>query len=271
MVRELDCIAISVDYRLGPVNRFPAALEDAEDVINAVLDPSKPGYRELRVAVNQSQEKVQRAALEFDKNRIAFSGFSSGGNIVLNMALSVSTSPGDPSKPWPCVIPQSFPWPIPLLLFYPALDTRQLPHERSRPPGLEAPKGFLQNLKLETELMPTYVTKEQAQHPRASPGLGDMEHGELHKQAKMLLVLPDLDTLTAYSGRWVDKVTAAGRRDDLSIENVKGVLHGWTQFPDAWLNDEQKRLKMQTFDRARDFVREAWTAQNGVASYGAEH
>ena len=45
MSRELNAVSISVDYRMGPASKFPAAIEDAEDVVNAVLDPSKPGYK----------------------------------------------------------------------------------------------------------------------------------------------------------------------------------------------------------------------------------
>jgi acetyl esterase/lipase len=51
--RELGCLVLSVDYRLGPIDKFPAAIEDAEDVLNAVLNPIEPGYYELRDSISE--------------------------------------------------------------------------------------------------------------------------------------------------------------------------------------------------------------------------
>ena len=80
-------IAITVHYRLGPHWEFPAALLDAEDVINAVLDAetnTEPGKFIRRELLRLSDGRT-----EFDESRIGISGFSSGGNIALNMLLSI--------------------------------------------------------------------------------------------------------------------------------------------------------------------------------------
>lgn len=223
MSRELNAISISVDYRLGPAAKFPAAIEDAEDVVNAILDPSKPGYKELRKAINQFQRQSSRPEIELDTSRIAVSGFSSGGNLALNLALSIKNSP-EIGKDWPSVFPNSFGRDIPLLLFFPSLDCRQLPSERPLPPGMLEKKGFLKSLRLEVELMPTYLPRDQAGYPRASPGLADLRDGGLHVKAKMLLVLPELDTLAEQSDVWIKKVEEEGRSGDLTVERVKGVV-----------------------------------------------
>lgn len=136
MARELNCIAISVDYRLGPYDRYPAANEDAEDVISAVLDDRNPAFKQLRNTINTYLSKAQEPFVDLDTVRIAISGFSSGGNLALNMAISVEDDPTI-SAPWPSVIPQSYEHAVPLLLFYPSLDCRMLPNERLRPEGLE--------------------------------------------------------------------------------------------------------------------------------------
>lgn len=44
---------MSVDYRLGPYAQFPAALKDAEDVVNAILKVSAPGRTEPRGGTNE--------------------------------------------------------------------------------------------------------------------------------------------------------------------------------------------------------------------------
>lgn len=254
MVRKLDCISISVDYRLGPAAQHPAALEDAEDVIDAILKPDCPAYKKLRVEL-QKYLSERRVEAEIDTERIAVSGFSSGGNLALNLGLSVEKDWR--VKSWPSIFPASYERSIPLLLFYPSLDCRQLPSERPRPPGMEEKKSFLKSLELESTLMPTYLPREEAGHPRASPGL---VQGGLHKQAKMLLILPEFDTLAEQSQVWIEKVRKEGRGSDLQVEKIKGVVHGWTQFPDSWLSPEDKQKKVEIFEKAREFVESAWTA-----------
>ena len=41
------------------------------------------------------------------------------------------------------------------------------------------------------------------------------------------------------------------------MEKVRGVVHGWTQFPNSWLSEEHRKLKADIFDKARDFVAKA--------------
>ena len=49
-----------------------------------------------------------------------------------------------------------------------------------------------------------------------------------------------------------------GRGGDLIIQEVKGVCHGWTQFPDSWISEEHKKLKLEAFRKAREFLQEWW-------------
>jgi acetyl esterase/lipase len=266
MARELGTISISVDYRLGPAAKFPAANEDAEDVLSCILNPSSPSHIALLSSINSYLRKERRPEISIDNERIAISGFSSGGNLALNLGLSV-TPTEEPGKgiEWPSPFPSTFRRRIPLLLFFPSLDCRQLPHERPRPAIMEEQKKtFLKSLELEATLMPTYLPRSQAGHPRASPGLADIRDegkGGLHGKAKMLLVLPEMDTLAEQSEVWVEKVGAEGKGGDLRVERVRGVLHGWTQFPDSWLKEEDRRAKGEMFDKAREFVESAWESE----------
>src|ERR1700761_7120890 len=63
---RLGCIVLDSDYRKSPEYPFPAALEDAEDVIAYIL--SNPST--------------------FDVNRITVGGFSAGGNIAMSLAAT---------------------------------------------------------------------------------------------------------------------------------------------------------------------------------------
>lgn len=263
IARELNAVTISVDYRLGPAAKFPAAIEDAEDVVNAILSSGRPGDQELRDIINDHLEKSSRPRIELDETRIAISGFSSGGNLALNLALSINASTSAMLKDdWPSAFSNPFPRSIPLLLFYPSLDCTILPSERPRPPGMEEKTGFLKALDLEASVMRTYLPQDQVNHPRASPGLANVSNGGLHEKAKIFLVLPELDTLASQSDVWIEKVADEGRSADLSVEKVVGVVHGWTQFPDSWLSEGHKRLKTSVFNEARDFVASAWSSES---------
>ena len=257
LARDLDAVVLTVDYRMGPANKHPAALHDAEDVVDAVLKPDAKGYKALRKAVAkrvcQNKQHRSKSEVDLDRTRIAISGFSSGGNIALNLALSVS--PPHVEKEWPSRIPQNFPNRLPLLLFYPSLDCRQLPSERTRPPKLPISKGLW--AETNDKLMPTYLPRDQAHQHRASPGLADVRNG-LHPQAKILLVLPELDSLAEQSEVWAKKVITEGRDDDLVVEKFENVKHGWTQMPPSWLSEEEKKTRLESFEKTVAFTSSVW-------------
>lgn len=255
--RDLGAVVLTVDYRMGPADKHPAALHDAEDMLDAVLQPKAKGYLDLRKAIAKRirEDKQSRAKVDvdLDKTRIAISGFSSGGNIALNLGLSIPTPHAEPE--WPSRIPQDFPTRIPLLLYYPSFDCRQLPSERTRPPKLPISKGLW--AETSDKLMPTYLPRDQAHHHRASPGLADVRDG-LHPRATILLVLPELDSLAEQSETWVTKVYSENRGDDLVVERYEGMKHGWTQMPPSWLSEKEKQTRLEIFEKTVAFIRSAW-------------
>lgn len=257
LARELGCIAISVDYRLGPYSTFPAALEDGEDVLNAVLTPGSPGYSELREGIRFHMDEHYMRKTELDCNRVAVSGFSAGGNIALNLVMNMG--PPQLDKPWPCPFPPDYPNPIPALLYYTAVDCRKRPSERAKAAAQDhASKIIVGSLDLENKLMNAYMTAEQAGSVRGSPGLAPVENGGLHEKARPLLILAERDSLTAQNEEWFEKVVAAGRGKDIRIEKYMGVSHGWTQFPDAWIDHHARDTKKEAHGKAVEFVRQLW-------------
>lgn len=298
MARALDSIVISVDYRMGPFHRFPAAIEDGEDVLSAILDKDFAGYLSLRqaivariesekakiakggaIATNEEHSKelqegnveqisvpspLKRStrlssatgaqlSFDFDSTKVAVSGFSSGGNLALNLALHIK--PPELETEWPSKFAKDYPTPIPLLLFYPSFDLRQLPSQRSRPEHMGLPSAFW--TQVADSLAPTYAERDQTAHPRVSPGLASLE--SLHPAARMFLVLCELDTLAEQSKRWVAKVQAHQRTEHLVVEDVANMKHGWTQMPDGWLSPEEKKAKEAVFAKATAFVKWAWS------------
>ncbi|HNJ84018.1 MAG TPA: alpha/beta hydrolase [Piscinibacter sp.] len=103
LCRELangsGCAVVSVDYRLAPEHRFPAAVDDAIAAARWV--------------------RREAAALKLDAERIAVGGDSAGGNLAAVVAIAARDA-GEPPFAWQ-------------LLIYPATDQhRTAPsHERN--------------------------------------------------------------------------------------------------------------------------------------------
>lgn len=258
---ELGCVAISVDYRLGPFAQFPAALEDAEDVLNALLKPTEPGFADLRSSINDFLTQQGRPNIRLDTEKIALSGFSSGGNLALNLVMDVN--PPQLPSPWLCPFPAEYTNEIPVLMYYAAIDLRKLPSEREIVAGFhEVPKSIVGSLQLEQHLMPTYLPRDQITHPRASPGLADIKNGGLHEKARCLLILAEQDTLSIQNEAWIQKAVDEGRGKDVSMQKYLGVPHGWTQFPDQWLDRNGLDNKYEAYNKGIEFVRSFWEKES---------
>lgn len=97
LAREADCVVVSVDYRLAPEHRFPAAPLDA--------------IATYRWAAERARE------LGADPERIAVAGDSAGGNLAAVVAQAARELPSAP---------------VFQLLVYPATDlTRSMPSHRT--------------------------------------------------------------------------------------------------------------------------------------------
>jgi acetyl esterase/lipase len=286
LCRDLGALVIGVDYRMAPEDQFPAAIEDAEDATLSILQSTHPGYYRLRRSIAEylQDQGYRRSGTENDRkegkmplpplpnvsldvSRIAFSGASSGGNIALYMAMSVPASLGLPD--WPSPIPSDYMTPIPLLLLYPSLDLRQLPSERFRHERMPPVKEH-KRLDIDDHLASTYVSREMAGHPRASPGLVDTRQG-LHKQAKILLILSGLDTLWEQSETWVKKVDAEGRGKDMKTLRYPERKHGWTTIPEIALSAEERKTRLEVLDECVRFTQVTWQGRDPVAVMEKEY
>jgi ATP-dependent RNA helicase DDX3X len=361
MSRELGAVVISVSYRIGPFHQFPAAIHDAEDVLSAILDTSGVSeagrvlrteiqryYSMTREMLTAKKNKVHApphlehvTTITLDPTRLSISGFSSGGNLALNMAISVppcpefgisspntfgqrraSTRPSpaatlspllppkrvatvldDVNQPWPSLLPPPHAQPrmLPLLLFYPSLDARLLPHERpmkSLPNALRGDDKKPEKPRMPglfSILGPTYLPKKLRAHPRASPGLNSPDN--IQKNAAIFLVLPEKDTLAVQSDVWVDEMNTGGwngfvrfgdgREGDwdgheggsagsavpqslynggLEVWHAPKCRHGWTQFPDKFVSKHERRERELVFARTLDFVKENWKKELPISA-----
>ncbi len=104
IAHEAGCAVVSVDYRLAPDHRYPAALEDCYDVTEWVAD--------------------QAQVLGFDAARMGVMGDSAGGNLAAAVALKARDEGG------PALSCQ--------VLLYPICD-----HDFDRPSYIENAQGKL--------------------------------------------------------------------------------------------------------------------------------
>ncbi|KAK8212830.1 hypothetical protein M8818_002995 [Zalaria obscura] len=262
LARETGRVVLSVDYRMGPLEQFPSATHDAEDVLAAVLDSegATPAGRALRkdIAKRVSHHRFPRPGMTMktkiegliDSTRVSVSGFSSGGNIALNLILSV--------KDWPSLFPKDWPNPIPTLLFFPSFDQTLLPHER--PEQGTDPNSFMS--RNAAVMTPYWLPGDLKNHPRANPGLCEMSG--LHPKAEIFLVLPEHDSLAVQSDEWVQKMREQGKEACLVVRREKGMKHGWTQFPDTFLAGHEKGRKQDCVKASVEFVR---LADEGVPCF----
>jgi len=131
LAMSADCIVVSVDYRLAPEHRFPAAVED-----------SQAAFRWVR---------EHAAELGGDPERVAIGGDSAGGNL----SAVVCHLERDAGEPMPCF----------QLLIYPATDmTMSMPSIRTLGEGF-----FLEKVGMDWFLDNYLETEEQRRDPRGSP------------------------------------------------------------------------------------------------------
>jgi len=125
------CVVISVDYRLAPEHKFPAAVEDA--------------YAALRYVAEHAPE------FGIDPNRIAVGGDSAGGNLAA-VACLMARDRGAPNVAFQ-------------LLVYPATD-----YEDNRPSLQEFAQGYLLTRPFVDYSWGHYLGRpEDGRHPHASP------------------------------------------------------------------------------------------------------
>jgi acetyl esterase len=136
MAAAVDCVIVSVDYRLAPEHRFPAAVDDALEAVKWV--------------------HANAGAIRVDPMRIAVGGDSAGGNLATVVALRIRDEGG------PALRAQ--------LLIYPVT------HLRGPISGSMVTNGegyFLQTIDM-TWFADMYLgNTDAALHPHASPLLAD--------------------------------------------------------------------------------------------------
>jgi acetyl esterase len=131
IANRVPCIVVSVDYRLAPEHKFPAAAEDA--------------YAAVKYIAEHAEE------FDADVSRVAVGGDSAGGNLAAVTCL-MARDRGGPSLAFQ-------------LLVYPVTD-----YDDDRPSTYEYAEGHLLTRAMMPYFWDHYVSSPgEARHPYASP------------------------------------------------------------------------------------------------------
>ncbi|KAM0421438.1 hypothetical protein ACHAPT_010792 [Fusarium lateritium] len=182
IAREANTLVLDADYRKGPEYPFPGAVEDVEDTLRWV----------------QSQPRV------FDLDRVALSGFSSGGNL----ALVASSELGREFKDINIKA---------VYAFYPGVDLSISPEERVVPEPIVPIPVWAQHI-----FFDSCVPKlEDRKSPRVSP----MYAVESSFPPKIILFVASGDILSPETEAFGQKLERAGC--DIEVVKVQGAGHGF--------------------------------------------
>ncbi|KAL2850729.1 Alpha/Beta hydrolase protein [Aspergillus pseudoustus] len=185
MSQRTEYTVLDVQYRLAPEHPFPAALNDVEDFVNWVLQQPQ----------------------EFDRSRIALSGFSAGGNLALAASSNLFRR-------------ETF---YAVLTFYPPVDLYTEPGSKTAPD----PAGKPLPAPLARFFDKCYIpSSHNTKDPRISPYYAQPERFP----DRILIITAAGDGLAPEAERLAAKLGNDSSRKVVS-QRMDGCNHGWNISP----------------------------------------
>ena len=202
---EVDAVVVNVDYRLAPEHRAPTAAHDAVDVTRWLHEHAGSGV---------------------DRDRLAVSGDSAGGNlaaVVAQQLRDLKTAEGDP------VIRHQ-------TLIYPATDlTLASPSIREHADG-----AILTEAKI--HIFRAHYLGDGPDAVAVTDPVVSPLHGDPAGVAPALIQTADRDPIRDDGTRYADALRAAGV--SVRATNYVGVPHGFASFPGVARVGAQHRVEL---------------------------
>lgn len=170
LCQETEMVVVSVEYRLAPEHRYPAAVEDS------------------LFAVRWSLENA--ASLGAEAGRTVIIGDSAGGNLAATVATELAAEAGGSGI-------------VGLVLVYPTTDLRDLPYQSRT----EYAEGYgLSSADMEWFYQQYAPDPSAADKPWASPLLAE----GLHRLPPTLLLTAEYDPLRSEAEAFAERLSEAG-------------------------------------------------------------
>lgn len=226
LMKAVDAVVFSVNYRLAPEYPYPKAVEDCADSII----------------------QIARRADEFgvDADRIIVSGFSAGGSLALASWVLLQ----QPQR-WGYDLAGSAPKIAGFTLFYPLLDwTMDRPSKRDT--CVKPDMTLSHNLTdlFDASYVFPKIPREERDDPRLSPGL--MSPELLEHMPPVHLCICEYDMLHAEGHIFADRLEEAGR--EITVRVVKEAKHAWDKAPPMRPKDSVHVEYAYAFESMKNWV-----------------
>ncbi|PWN43476.1 hypothetical protein IE81DRAFT_288556 [Ceraceosorus guamensis] len=235
MADSINAIVFDVDYSHAPEHPFPAASED----VDAVLSFLQQGCIASDDAEDKPHTSPQASSINWDASKIALTGFSSGGNLVLTACVRAHQR-GDASIKA-------------VVAFYPSTDLAESPYNK---PALSPSKGAAGGVlppQLRHFLYACYLPPPQK---RDDPLVSPIYASTQAFPSSTTIITCQGDSLAREARNLAKKLEEAGR--DVVHYEAKGQGHNWDKMvkegtEPAKLRDEAYELAMNRLQKALEF------------------
>lgn len=232
VVKDVDAVFVSVEYRLAPENPFPTAVEDGVEAL-------------LHLAANADE-------LGLNPQKIALTGFSAGGNLAFTMPLRLQTHIQSirneiQSKFMEASLPsgtnQALPDPplpevVSIIAWYPSLDNRLTRDERRA--ACVRPEKTLPPI-LTSLFDESYLPEiENRMSPYASPAAATDADLAAAVPEQIAMYLCEWDMLLQEGKVFADRLKGVGKKVHLVI--IKEKRHGFDKSPYPFSVDPEATL-----------------------------
>lgn len=213
-----EAVVVSVDYRLAPEHPFPAAIEDGVDAALYLIQNSKD--------------------LRLDADRIAFSGFSAGGNMSFSVPILLAEEfrLAD-SKPEPSPLKEKQGTIVSIAAWYPSVDYTNTREERRKSnvrQDKDLPK-FFTDLFDSSYLYPANGLNLSS--PWLSPGIAP-DHMIKDLPENIILYTCEWDELAAEGEKFYHRLVNDFKKK-VVYKKVMGVCHAFDKTPNPFRWDSK--------------------------------
>lgn len=208
MAQQTGHIVVSVDYRLAPEYKFPAAPEDC-------------------YAVTKELFKEAAELFEIDSQDITLIGDSAGGNLAAVVSLMARDR-------------KEF-MPYRQILLYPSTGSD---HSENSPYASVAENGmdYLLTAKRINDFMDLYKSSEEDLH---NPYLAPLLSGDLSNQPKTLIITAQYDPLRDEGELYGKRLYEAG--NEAEVYRMKDALHGFISLPRHFIHVKRSYELINSF------------------------